>query len=145
MKTQSFQKKRKIRSSRDFKIVFEKGKKFHISHFKVFVSPSDLPAGRLGISVSKRVGDAHERNRIKRVVREAFRRREDLPPSFDWVFIVGPSSEREKNSVLFQELNGFFNRFIHRGSHGYEPQGKLKDSRSTPNRGGSTPSTPKAR
>ena len=47
------------------------------------------PRTRLGLSVSRRVGNAVVRNRWKRAIREAFRtRRAQLPPGFD--FIVRP-------------------------------------------------------
>jgi len=44
---------------------------------------------RLGITASRRVGNAVERNRAKRVVREAFRRlRQELPAGLELVVIV---------------------------------------------------------
>jgi ribonuclease P protein component len=48
-----------------------------------------MPSARLGLIVGKRrVGKAHQRNRIKRVVRECFRQRRHLLPSVDLVFQV---------------------------------------------------------
>ncbi len=54
-------------------------------------SAPDAPSAepRLGITASRRVGNAVARNRIKRVVREAFRATRDLwPPGCDVVVIV---------------------------------------------------------
>jgi ribonuclease P protein component len=51
-------------------------------------SRSDPPVARLGVSVSRRMGGAVDRNRWKRRLREAFRRvRPRLPPA-DYVVVV---------------------------------------------------------
>jgi ribonuclease P protein component len=51
---------------------------------------------RLGIAVGRRFGNAVQRNRIKRLIREAFRRlRPALPPGTDWVAV--PQTARQAN------------------------------------------------
>jgi ribonuclease P protein component len=63
--------------------------------------PADAEAGpRLGLSVSRRVGGAVERSRVKRVLREAFwAEAERLPEGSDYVVVArpeaGPLAERE--------------------------------------------------
>ena len=54
-----------------------------------FPRPGALRPTRLGVTVTRKVGRAHERNRIKRLVREVFRQeRTRLPPGFDMVFVA---------------------------------------------------------
>jgi ribonuclease P protein component len=53
--------------------------------------PNDLGHLRLGISISRRVGTAPVRNRIKRLLREAFRsHRFEFPRGYDLVIVVRP-------------------------------------------------------
>ncbi|MFQ5904399.1 MAG: ribonuclease P protein component, partial [Candidatus Binatia bacterium] len=50
------------------------GRKIHTSHFVVISKTNDKGENRLGVTVSSRVGRAVVRNRIKRLLREFFRR-----------------------------------------------------------------------
>lgn len=54
----------------------------------VYGLPNDGPYSRLGLSVSRKVGNAVVRNRWKRVVREAFRMHAgELPPRLDLIVV----------------------------------------------------------
>lgn len=71
------------------------GRKIHTDSFLVFVSPQREPGPtRIGITASRKLGGAVVRNRVKRLVREAFRRHKLLfPAGLDVVFIA------KKNAV----------------------------------------------
>jgi ribonuclease P protein component len=57
----------------------------------IFAIPNELGHPRLGLSVPKRVGTAPKRNRMKRLLREAFRLiQHDLPRGYDLVINVRP-------------------------------------------------------
>ena len=72
--------------------VFEQGEKLVGSLFILYVLPTSEPYSRLGIAVSKRIGNAVVRNRIKRYLRETFRRHKAfLLSSCD--FIAWPAAD----------------------------------------------------
>lgn len=65
----------RILTQREFAACFEAGRRYHGKSFLLFVLPRrdrDAP-WRLGMAISKKVGNAVVRNRVKRVLRECFR------------------------------------------------------------------------
>lgn len=72
----------------------------------VYGAPNDLDWARVGLTVSRKVGNASRRNRWKRRLREIFRRNKaDVPRSFDYVVIVKKSADQDPEfDVLQTEL-----------------------------------------
>jgi len=80
---------RRIRDKLDFDRLKKSGTKFTDGVFLAVILPNDIGFSRLGIAVPKRVGSAVARNRMKRLIREAFRlNRDALPGSVDLLIIV---------------------------------------------------------
>ena len=79
----------RVRRRSAFRRIQSEGRRVHTQHFILIQRASDAGRRRLGITVTKKIGNAVARNRVKRVVREAFRlHRELFTPAVDIVFIA---------------------------------------------------------
>ena len=79
---------RRLSRKRDFDAVFEKGHSAADSNLVVYALPTELGLSRLGMAVGRKHGNAAARNRIKRLIREAFRLNAGkLPDSADIVVV----------------------------------------------------------
>jgi ribonuclease P protein component len=87
----AFPKSHRIRSREEFSAVFDDGTKVTKGPLLVFGRANQLKHPRLGLSISRRVGNAVKRNRIKRLIRESFRlMQHDLPAGYDFVIVICP-------------------------------------------------------
>jgi ribonuclease P protein component len=81
----------RLRSGRQFRAVYEARVSHRAGPLVVYARPNELDRLRLGLSVSRRVGGAVRRNRIRRLLREAFRlQQHDLPAGYDVAVNVRP-------------------------------------------------------
>ncbi len=76
----------RLTARRQFLEVYQRGRKAQRPCFAVFGIPNDVGHCRVGLTVTRKVGCAVARNRIKRVLRDVFRRhRMELQPPMDIV------------------------------------------------------------
>lgn len=71
---ESFPKSRRVVRQRDFDRTFKTGRVIADSTLVIHATPNGLDHWRLGLSMSRKVGNAVVRNHWKRLIREAFRR-----------------------------------------------------------------------
>ena len=82
----TFLKKERLQNRKDFVNLNKLGKRYHTAHFVVISRKNGLSRTRLGVTVSKKVGNAVKRNRVKRRTREFFRLyKAFFPSSYDIV------------------------------------------------------------
>lgn len=88
----------RIKKNKDFQTVFQKGRSFANRQFVVYLLPKEgQDFFRIGLSVSKKIGNAVTRNRIKRYIRQSILEMKDqLLPGYDYVIIARkPAAEMD--------------------------------------------------
>ncbi|HNT57455.1 MAG TPA: ribonuclease P protein component [Syntrophales bacterium] len=112
MEPRTLRKQEKLRKRKEFNQAFQTGTRYDSKNFIVFVSQNPLGLRRLGLTVSRKVGKAVKRNRMKRLLREFFRlNKEKMPDSKDILVVVrkrashrlGYEDVRRELEQLFRE------------------------------------------
>jgi len=86
-----FGKEKKLKGNEQFKAVLSRNFRFSDELLTIYVAENECGYARLGVSVSKFLGGAVVRNRLKRLIREAFRRSQaEIPVGFDYVVMISP-------------------------------------------------------
>lgn len=101
----------RITKRTDFDIIFRKGSRYSTHYFTIILHENKRDVQRLGMAVSRKVGGAVKRNRVKRLLREYFRLNKDrLPQGYDIVFIAKSESTTLHYFTLTEDLSKFFGR-----------------------------------
>ena len=80
--------------NKDFQVVYKKGKSYANRHLIMYVLENNTEENRLGISVSKKVGNSVVRHRVTRLIRESYRlNKESIKKGYDIVIIARASAK----------------------------------------------------
>ena len=67
-----------LKKNRDFQNVYQNGRSYANKYLVMYVLKNNLGSNRVGISVSKKVGNSVVRHRLTRLIREVYRLHEDM-------------------------------------------------------------------
>jgi ribonuclease P protein component len=93
----------RIRNKKEFSHLYKNGSRYRGKYFNLIYTSSDLSFSRMAVVISKKVGNAAKRNKIKRQMRTLFRRNKDLLESSFDILIIAKKEILEASWLLLQE------------------------------------------
>lgn len=105
-----FDKTRRLLKKSEYDHVFAEAKKIVNTEFIILYRDNLVGHARLGLALSKKmIAKSHDRNRVKRILREAFRTDKRLP-SVDMVLLARPGVAKVPNSIISAKLSNAWNK-----------------------------------
>lgn len=86
-----------LKKNKDFQVVYKCGKSYANKYLVMYVKENGTAGNRLGISVSKKVGNSVVRHHLTRLIRESYRLQEEHFQSGLDIIVIARVSAKEKN------------------------------------------------
>jgi ribonuclease P protein component len=95
----------------DFESVFKDGIALASKYLVIYAKDNNFDYNRLGLSVSKKIGGAVKRNRIKRLLREAIRKLSgEFPLNYDFVIVARKASVEGELDDFIRDIKKFIRK-----------------------------------
>ena len=94
-----------LNENKDFIRLYKRGRNVVTPVFVLYFNKNNLPYNRIGITTSKKIGNAVNRNRARRVIKAAINNCYPMfPNGYDFVFVARVRSTKEKSTVVEKYL-----------------------------------------
>ena len=106
----NFDKTHRLLKKSEYDHVFDQAKKLATPFFTILYRDNTIGHARLGLALSKKmIAKSHDRNRVKRLVRETFRTTPTLL-SFDIIVLAKSGVGKVQNTILINKLGQAWNK-----------------------------------
>ena len=106
----TLRKRDRVTHQHDIEEIFADNIRSGSAYLRVLYRPTHSGKQRLGISASRKVGNAVTRNRYKRLIRDFFRLNRDLFPMGDIMIVIGQKASELDNTMFREKLANELNR-----------------------------------
>ena len=94
-----------LKTNSDFRRAYARGKSYTNPALVMYVRKTRAGSCRIGITASKKIGNAVQRNRARRVIREAFRQVNlPLKGNYDVVFVARTKTVHKKSTDIYNVM-----------------------------------------
>ena len=105
-------KENRIKKRKEFNYIFKNGQSFSGKFVKLLTTNSKLKKYKVGFSVSKKVGKANVRNKVKRRIKEAvYQNRNMLKTKTNYIFVAKVGSENASFNEITESVLLCLNKF----------------------------------
>ena len=105
MPGQAFQRDLRLLTAKQYSHVFSDARRFGNHAFTLLVRVNDQAHPRLGLAIAKKSAKrAVDRNRIKRLLRESFRKKQHQLPPIDIIAMCRPAAVKLTNDQILEQL-----------------------------------------
>ena len=101
----------RLKKNSQFSYLYKKGKRSFTKHLTLYFIQSKYKYYRIGYSVSKKIGKANVRNKIKRRMREIVRRNTFAKNYYNYVLVAREGIESLEFNKLYEEIKEIFNKW----------------------------------
>ncbi len=110
---ESLSPRERIRKKKDFLYLYKKGYRYRGKYFNLIYLPNNLNYSRVGVVASRKIGSAVGRNRVKRWMRELFRRNKGLlEVKVDMLIVARPEMKEAAWAELREHYLAALNRLF---------------------------------